>query len=79
MMTYINVDLRLNNLTAAFNETLHDLFNSFKLADKKTAISRREENVKAITDSADYYAKAPKRGSALVSIDRELKAQGNAW
>ena len=78
-MTYINVDLRLNNLTAAFNETLHELFNSFKLADKKTVISSSEENATAITDSADYYAKAPKRGSALVSIDRELNAQGNAW
>ena len=78
-MTYINVDLRINNLAAAFSETLHDLFNSFKLADKNTAISSSEENAKTITDSADYYAKAPKRGSALVSIDRELTALGNAW
>jgi len=79
MMTYINVDLRLNNLTAAFNETLQDLFNSFKLADKKILNSDSKESSEAITDSADYYAKAPKRGSASVSIDRKLKAQGNAW
>ena len=78
-MTYINVDLRINNLAAAFSETLHDLFNSFKLADKNTAISSSEENAKTITDSADYYAKAPKRGFAPVRIDRELTALGNAW
>ena len=78
-MTYINVDLRLNNLTAAFNEALQNLFNSFKLSEKNVVSNDTKENAEAITDSADYYAKAPKRGSASVSIDRKLKAQGNAW
>jgi hypothetical protein len=77
-MTYINVDLRLNNLTAAFNEALQDLFNSFKVSEKST-FNNSKDSAEAITDSADYYAKAPKRGSASASIDRELKAQGNAW
>ena len=78
-MTYINVDLRLNNLTTAFNEALQDVFNSFKLSEKSTFNSNSKDSAEAISDSADYYAKAPKRGSALVSIDRELNAQGNAW
>ena len=78
-MTSINIDLRLNNLTVAFTETLHDFFNSFKLSEISTVSIASNENAKVITDSADYYAKAPKRGSASISIDRELKAQGNAW
>ncbi|EPJ55419.1 MAG: hypothetical protein OFPI_03970 [Osedax symbiont Rs2] len=78
-MTYINVDLRLNNLTAAFNEALQDLFNSFKLSEKNVVSNDTKEDAEAINDSADYYANAPKRGTAAVNIDRKLKAQGNAW
>ncbi|EPJ55422.1 MAG: hypothetical protein OFPI_04000 [Osedax symbiont Rs2] len=78
-MTYINVDLRLNNLVAAFNEALQDVFNNLKLSEKHAASSESKEKANTINDSVDYYAKAPKRGSAAVGIDRELKAQGNAW
>jgi len=79
MMTFINVDLRLNNLTAAFNATLDDLLNSFNLSDTKAVASNSKEYAETINNSEDYYTKAPKRGSESVSIERELKAQGNAW
>ena len=76
-MTYINIDLRLNNLSS-FTQSFQNVFRSFSLAGKTTALnSSRAE--KLIIDRADFYAKASKRDASIISIDRLLKAQGNAW
>jgi len=76
-MTYINIDLRLTNLTSF--TALQAFFRSFYLTDKKTATSSNKVAIKAGNDSADYYAAAAKKDTTLVSIERQLAAYGNAW
>lgn len=80
-MTHINIDLRLNNLTA-FTQALQHFFASFNLADKKAAHSSNAVNAvnaNAKNISTDFYAKASHENPSIVNIDRQLTAQGNAW
>jgi hypothetical protein len=76
-MTYINIDLRLNNLSS-FTQSFQNLFRNFSLA-KTIAASNSSRTEKSINDRVDFYAKATKRDISIISIDRQLKAQGNAW
>jgi len=76
-MNHINIDLRLNNLNT-FTQSFQNVFRNFSLAGKIIASnSNRAENL--IIDRANFYANTTKRDASIISIDRLLKAQGNAW
>ncbi len=78
-MNYSDFYLRKNNLAAEVANHIAHFTQSVKLTVKEALQLEAKKRKPVIADSAAYYANAPRRSDATPSIERELKAQGNAW
>jgi hypothetical protein len=78
-MNYVNTDISKNNITADIADSIASVIGRILLVLKKSTTVLAKKAPTVITEPADYYAKSPKRSTHAVSIERELKAQGNLW
>ena len=79
-MSYINAELRKNNLLLDVVEDLVSAVAELKFSFiKRVNAADRNIGKARIRNSHDYYFNAPKRVEKAVSIEAQLVAQGNAW
>jgi len=74
-----NFYLRKDNLAAEVANLIAHSTQSVKLKITEALQLETKKCKPVIADSVAYYANAPRRSDATPSIDRQLKAQGNAW
>ncbi|NRA22387.1 MAG: hypothetical protein HRU05_18095 [Oceanospirillaceae bacterium] len=80
-MSYINAELRKDNVSAEVVERIITAVTGIKLNFLGAFVSEQVKTVPAIiVDTQEYYRKAPLRTTAVsINIERSLIASGNSW
>ncbi|NRA22388.1 MAG: hypothetical protein HRU05_18100 [Oceanospirillaceae bacterium] len=79
-MSYINIELSKNNVSAEVTAAYDNLVNATKSVFLSAFKSGQLSNQHIIIDAKEYYQKAPIRTSIVpISIERMLVTSGNAW